>query len=284
MKNILITGGNGQLAKTFKSLKPNYSSYNFIIKSKKELDITDLDSLKNEIFNNKYDFIFNCAAYTDVDRAEEKDDYNKSINYVAVKKMTELIQGTNCKLVQFSTDYVFDGNKKKEYLETDKANPINNYGNSKYLAEQHIINSSSKSLIIRTSWLFSEFNSNFVKKIIDLTKKKNQISVTDIEIGSPTYSYDLANFCMILCEENINWNGEIFNFSNSGYATRYELAKKIVDILKIDCQIIKSHDINSPKALRPQNSRLSLSKIKTKFNITPRFWEEALHECVIKIK
>jgi len=284
MKNILITGGNGQLAKTFKSLESDYTSYNFIIKSKEELDITDLESLKIEIFNNKYDFIFNCAAYTDVDRAEEKDDYNKSINYVAVKKMTELIQATNCKLVQFSTDYVFDGNKKKEYLETDSANPINNYGNSKYLAEKYIINSSSKSVIIRTSWLFSEFNSNFVKKIIDLTKMKNQISVTDSEIGSPTYSYDLANFCMVLCEENINWNGEIFNFSNSGYASRYKLAKKIIDILKIDCQIIKSHDINSPKALRPQNSRLSLSKIKTKFSITPRLWEEALYECVKRIK
>lgn len=283
MRNILITGGNGQLAKTFKSLESNYSSYNFKIKSKKELDITDIESLKFEFFNNKYDFIFNCAAYTDVNSAQEKDDYANSINFDGVRQITELIKGTNCKLIQFSTDYVFDGNKKTEYFETDSPNPINNYGNSKYLAEKYIINSSSQSIIIRTSWLFSEFNSNFVKKIIDLTKQKKEIPVIDYEFGSPTYSFDLANFCMMVCEENNSWNGEIFNFSNSGYTSRYEFAKKIIDILKINCKIIKKQDTDSPGVMRPLNSRLSLTKIKAKFNLTPRNWEDALKDCIKKI-
>ena len=163
MKNILITGGNGQLANTFKHLESNYSSYNFNIKSKEELDITNFLSLSAEIINNKYDFIFNCAAYTNVNMAEENENETKLVNSDAVKHLVKLIEGTKCKLIHFSSDYVFDGKKKTNYLETDNQSPINKYGNSKYLAEKYILNSTSQSVIIRTSWLFSEFNSNFVK-------------------------------------------------------------------------------------------------------------------------
>ena len=283
MKNILITGGNGQLANTFKHLESNYSSYNFNIKSKEELDITNFLSLSAEIINNKYDFIFNCAAYTNVNMAEENENETKLVNSDAVKHLVKLIEGTKCKLIHFSSDYVFDGKKKTNYLETDNQSPINKYGNSKYLAEKYILNSTSQSVIIRTSWLFSEFNSNFVKKIIELTNQRNQIYVTDKEIGSPTYSIDLANFCMTLCDENKSWNGDIFNFSNTGFTSRYDFAKKIIEFLNIDCKITKSKNLNNANIIRPLNSRLSLMKIKTRFNIIPRNWEEALDECIKKI-
>ena len=283
MKKILITGGNGQLAKTFKSIETNYTSFKFVIKSKQDLDITNYESLADEILQNNYDFIINCAAYTDVNKAEEFKDRAISVNSNSVKYILELINDTNCKLIQFSSDYVFDGSKETEYSETDKVNPLNNYGYSKYLAEKHIINSTSQSTIIRTSWLFSEFNSNFVKKIIDLSKDQKQINVTNKEIGCPTYTLDLANFCMILCEKNSNWKSEIFNYSNSGFTSRFKMAKKIQNILNFSCKILNSERKTNTDVLRPFNSRLSLNKIKSRFDVVPRDWEEALEICIKKI-
>ena len=283
MKKILITGGKGQLAKTFKSIETNYMSFKFVIKSKQDLDITNHESLADEILQNNYDFIINCAAYTDVNKAEEFKDRAVSVNSNSVKQILELINGTNCKLIQFSSDYVFDGYKETEYNETDKVNPVNNYGYSKYLAEKYIINSTSQSVIIRTSWLFSEFNSNFVKKIIDLSKDQKQINVTNKEIGCPTYTLDLANFCMTLCEKNSHWKSEIFNYSNSGFTSRFKMAKKIKNILNFSCKILNSEPKTNTEVLRPFNSRLSLNKIKSRFDIVPRDWEEALDICIKKI-
>ena len=283
MKKILITGGKGQLAKTFKSIETNYTSFKFVIKSKQDLDITNYESLADEILQNNYDFIINCAAYTDVNKAEEFKDRAISVNSNSVKYILELINNTKCKLIQFSSDYVFDGSKETEYSETDKVNPLNNYGYSKYLAEKHIINSTSQSTIIRTSWLFSQFNSNFVKKIIDLSKDQKQINVTNKEIGCPTYTLDLANFCMTLCEKNSYWKSEIFNYSNSGFTSRFKMAKKIQNILNFSCKILNSERETNTDVLRPFNSRLSLNKIKSRFNIVPRDWEEVLEICIKKI-
>jgi dTDP-4-dehydrorhamnose reductase len=283
MKKILITGGNGQLGKTFKSIESNYKSFNFIIKSKEDLDITNYESLADEIHKNNYDFIFNCAAFTDVNNSEKFKDLAISINADSVKSILELIKDTKCKLIHFSSDYVFDGSKKREYLETDDPNPINIYGYSKYLAEKYIINSQSQCVIIRTSWLFSEFNTNFVKKIIELSKDNKQINVTNKEIGCPTYALDLANFCMTLCEKNLFWKSEIFNYSNTGFVTRFDFAQKIKNILNFNCKIINSENETNLIVLRPSNSRLSLIKIKSKFNITPRNWKNALDECIKKI-
>ena len=283
MKKILITGGKGQLAQTFKSIETKFKSFKFVIKSKQDLDITNYESLAEEILQNNYDFIINCAAYTDVNKAEEFKDRAISVNSNSVKQILELINGTNCKLIQFSSDYVFDGYKETEYNETDKVNPVNNYGYSKYLAEKHIINSTSQSTIIRTSWLFSEFNNNFVKKIIDLSKDQKQISVTNKEIGCPTYTLDLAKFCMTLCEKNSHWKSEIFNYSNSGFTSRFKMAKKIKNILNFNCKILNSERKTNTDVLRPFNSRLSLNKIKSRFDIVPRDWEEALDICIKKI-
>jgi dTDP-4-dehydrorhamnose reductase len=283
MKKILITGGKGQLAQTFKSIETNYKSFKLVIKSKQDLDITNYQSLADEILQNNYDFIINCAAYTDVNKAEEFKNRAISVNSNPVKQILELINGTNCKLIQFSSDYVFDGYKETEYNETDKVNPVNNYGYSKYLAEKHIINSTSQSTIIRTSWLFSEFNTNFVKKIIDLSKDQKQINVTNKEIGCPTYTLDLANFCMTLCEKNSHWKSEIFNYSNSGFTSRFKMAKKIKNILNFSCKILNSEPKTNTEVLRPFNSRLSLNKIKSRFDIVPRDWEEALDICIKKL-
>ena len=256
MKKILITGGDGQLGKAFKSIMYNYKKYHFVIKSKKDLDITNLESLKKEIQKNNYDFIFNCAAYTDVNKAEKNKNDVMITNFESVKNILEVIQNSNSKLIQFSTDYVFDGDKKLEYTEQDQPNPINNYGHSKYLAEKYIIDSSCKSVIIRTSWLFSQFNNNFVKKILYQSKDNKSIKVTDKEIGCPTYAPDLANFCMKLCESKLVWDGEIFNFTNKGHTSRFTFAKTILDLIGSDCKVVISEDYVNYEVGRPLNSKL----------------------------
>ena len=283
MKKILITGGDGQLGKAFKSIMYHYKKYHFVIKSKKDLDITNLESLKKEIQKNNYDFIFNCAAYTDVNKAEKNKNDVMITNFESVKNILAVLKHSNSKLIQFSSDYVFDGDKKLEYTEQDQPNPINNYGHSKYLAEKYIIDSSCKSVIIRTSWLFSQFNNNFVKKILYLSKDNKSIKVTDKEIGCPTYAPDLANFCMKLCESKLVWDGEIFNFTNKGHTSRFTFAKTILDLIGSDCKVVTSEDYVNYEVGRPLNSKLSLKKIKSKFDINPRDWKYALSECLNEI-
>ena len=283
MKKILITGGNGQLGKAFESIMYHYKQYHFVIKSKKDLDITNLESIKKEIQKNNYDFIFNCAAYTDVNMAEKNKSDVMITNFESVKNIVEVIQNSNSKLIQFSSDYVFDGDKKLEYNEKDQPNPINNYGHSKNLAEEYIINSYCKSIIIRTSWLFSQFNNNFVKKIFNLSKYNEVIKVTDKETGCPTYAPDLANFCMKLCESKLEWDAEIFNFTNKGYTSRFTFAKTILDFIGSDCKVVASDDYVNNEVKRPLNSKLSLKKIKSRFDLTPRNWKDALSECLNEI-
>ena len=284
MKKILITGGNGQLATTFRNLASEYKNYQFKIKSKNNLDITNSSSLKREIYSNDYDFIINCAAFTNVDEAETQKDNALLVNSESVKSILDLIGDTKTKLIQISTDYIFDGKQQAFYKEEDIPNPINHYGYSKLLAEEHIFNSKSKALIVRTSWLYSEYCDNFLIKILNLASKQEKINVTNLEIGSPTYALDLAKFCLFLCDQNLSWDGEIYNFSNSGYTSRYNFAKEIVKKLSIDCNITPKKIKSDLDVLRPLNSRLSLDKIKSKFDYTPIDWLNSLDICINRIK
>ncbi len=284
MKRILIIGAQGQLGKSLSLIQNNYKDFTFFLKDKKELDITYIDKLSKEIKNNKINIIINCAAYTDVVKAEDYQLEAIKVNAEGVNNIIQLIEGTNCKLIHISTDYVFDGRKSSEYTEEDLVNPINYYGKTKAQGEQYIIKSNTNSIIIRTSWLFSEFNNNFIRKLITLSKIKDEIQVIKNQFGNPTYADDLAHFCLKLCSEYHNWDQTIFHFTNSGSTSRYLLAKNIADKLKLKCKIVPVDNLEQSKILRPINSSLSIKKIVKVLNHTPRGWEAALDDCLTKIR
>ena len=284
MKRLLIIGAQGQLGKSFNLIQSQYKSFTFFLRDREELDLTSIDILRDEISQNKIDIIINCAAYTDVLKAEEDQSIAIKVNADGVQNIVKLIEGTACKLIQISTDYVFDGRKTTKYTEEDAVNPINYYGKSKAKGEQYILESNTNSIIIRTSWLFSEFNNNFIKKIITLSKTNDEIKVINYQYGTPTYTSDLAHFCLTVCNEYQNWNQTILHFTNSGSTNRYLLAKNIADILELKCKIIPNKNQEDSKILRPKNSCLSIDKISKELKYTPRKWELALEDCLTKIK
>jgi dTDP-4-dehydrorhamnose reductase len=284
MKRVLIIGALGQLGKSFNCIQDDYTGFKFFLRNKTQLDITSIKELNKEINKNKINIIVNCAAYTDVLKAEKNNAIAMEVNSDGVKNIVELIQGTSCKLIHISTDYVFDGSKTTKYLEDDNVNPINNYGKSKALGEKHILKSNTNSIIIRTSWLFSEFNNNFVKKIITLSKTKNEIKVINNQYGTPTYANDLAHFCIKICNEYEDWNQSILHFTNWGSTNRYLLAKQVVDQVKLNCKIIPINNSDEAELLRPKNSVLSIEKIDNELNYIPRRWELALEDCLNKMQ
>jgi len=285
MSNILITGSNGQLGQSFKFCSSEYQKFNFVYKDFFQLNICDENQLRNFLEKEKISFLINCAAYTNVDNAEQEIEKTQKINTNAVEILTHLSLEYQFKLIHFSTDYVFDGNSNKPYVENSKVSPKGIYGKTKAEGEKFILNSNADAWIIRTSWLFSPFGKNFVKKILFLLQKKNKINVISDQIGSPTYALDLARDILKILSDKISNNGSgIFHYSNAGQTTWYEFALKIKELSKLSCNIhpIETNEF-SPSAKRPKYSVLSSENFKKEFNIRPRPWELALEDCLSKM-
>ena len=285
MSNILITGSNGQLGRSFKFCSSEYQKFNFVYKDFFQLNICDENQLRDFLEKEKISFLINCAAYTNVDNAEEEIEKAKKINTSAVEILTNLSLEYKFKLIHFSTDYVFDGNSNKPYGENSKVSPKGIYGKTKAEGEKVILNSNADAWIIRTSWLFSPFGKNFVKKILFLLQKKNKIDVISDQIGSPTYALDLARDILKILSDKISNNGSgIFHYSNDGQTTWYEFALKIKELSKLSCNIhpIQTNEFRS-SAKRPKYSVLSSQNFKKEFNIRPRSWELALEDCLSKM-
>ena len=285
MDNILITGSNGQLGQSFKFCSSEYQKFNFVYKDFFQLNICDENQLRNFLDKEKISFLINCAAYTNVDAAEEEIEKAQKVNTNAIKILTHLSLEYQFKLIHFSTDYVFDGNSNKPYDENSKVSPNGIYGKTKAEGEKVILNSNADAWIIRTSWLFSPFGKNFVKKILFLLQKKNKINVISDQIGSPTYALDLARDILKILSDKISKNrSEIFHYSNAGQTTWYEFALKIKELSKLSCNIhpIQTNEFRS-LAKRPKYSVLSNQNFKKEFNIRPRSWELALEDCLSKI-
>jgi len=282
MLNVLITGSRGQVGSEIKQLSSNYS-YNFLFTDKNELDVTNKIYIFNFFDKNNINIIINCAAYTAVDKAEEEQELVNKINNKAVKYLAQVAKEKNIKLIHISTDYVFDGTNFRPYIETDIANPDSVYGKTKLDGEKALLEiNPKKSIIIRTSWLYSSFGNNFVKTMLKLGKTKNSLGVVFDQVGTPTYAKDLAKTILDILPKIANESVEIYHYSNEGAVSWYDFAKEIMRMRKTECAInpIETKDYPTP-AKRPYYSLLNKAKIKEKFNIDIPFWKDSLRKCLV---
>jgi dTDP-4-dehydrorhamnose reductase len=283
MKNILVTGSNGQLGKAINLSSQKLKDFNFFFTDIDDLDITSNDNLSKFIKENHINFIINCAAYTAVDKAESDQEKAYLINVKAVEYLAKQAKLNNASLIHISTDYIFDGNNQSPYTETDKPNPNSYYGFTKHQAEIKINEFANKAAIIRTSWLYSEYGNNFVKTMIKLGTERDKLGVINDQLGSPTYGSDLANVILKLIQKEIK-GIEVYNYSNEGSCTWYDFAKAIFEIKGISCKLNPITTEEYPTAAaRPKYSLLDKTKIKKELKITVPHWKESLKLCLKNI-
>jgi dTDP-4-dehydrorhamnose reductase len=251
------------------------------IASDNEIDITNINVLKNFIKDKNIDWIINCASYTAVDNAEDEIEQAFTINSMGVFNLSEIAYRNRIKLIHISTDYVFDGTVETKYHENSVPNPINIYGESKLDGEINIKRILTEFYIIRTAWLYGEYGNNFVKTILKLLKEKDSINVVSDQFGSPTYTKDLAN--VILKFIDIKPEYGIYHYTNEGKISWYEFAKEICKLANLTTQInpIPSNEYPQ-KAKRPKNSYMSKDKIKQYVEI--KDWRESLEKFIKEIR
>jgi len=288
---VLITGANGQLGSELKYLitekiidfTPEVS---FTYTDIDNLDITNKETLKKYFTENNYDYIVNCAAYTQVDKAETDKESAYLVNAESVKNITETIN-QNTRLIHVSTDYVFDGKSYVPYTEEMAANPPSVYGKTK-LEGEHIALKHENTAVIRTSWLYSTFGKNFVKTIHNLSKERSELKVVFDQIGTPTYARDLANAILTIIKQSSE-SGQfmpgVYHYSNEGVCSWYDFAKEIIQLNHTNCNIIpiESKDYPTP-AVRPFYSVLNKQKIKTNYHIVIPYWRDSLIDFFMVLK
>ena len=278
-KNILVTGSQGQLGRSLSKITKANNAYNFVFIDKEEADITSKEALEALFSQHKFFAVLHFAAYTAVDRAESEPETCELVNHKATEQIAKLCNQHSSKLLYISTDYVFDGTKPSPYMPTDKPNPLSVYGTTKLQGEQAVLANCKQSIIIRTSWLYSEFGNNFVKTMRRLGSEKDEIGVVFDQVGSPCYATDLAKVVMmLLCKE---FNGQIFHFSNEGVCSWYDFARKTMLLSGLKCKVRSIKTTEYPTAAtRPQFSLLDKSDIKTFLSIDISHWEDSLAECI----
>jgi len=273
---VLVLGAGGQLGQSLRFIANDYPEIQFHFFSRLDLDIINELGLKS-IFNSlRPNFCVNASAYTAVDKSESEQDQAYLINVEGVKNIAQICQDFDTTLIHVSTDFVFDGSKNSPYTEDDATNPQGVYGKTKREGELEIIRILKKHFIIRTSWLYSQFNTNFMKTMLRLAQDRDTISVVNDQIGTPTHAVDLANVIIkVILSSSTNYG--IYHFSNEGKASWYDFAKKIFEVnkVKINLKPISTSEFPTP-AKRPKYSVLDKSKIKKEFNILIDQWEDSL--------
>jgi dTDP-4-dehydrorhamnose reductase len=281
---ILVIGSEGQLGSELKKISKNYYDLSWFFSCIKVLDLSDLNSINNYLSNINPTVILNCAAYTNVDKAEIESELADIINHKAVDTISRWTSDNNKKLIHFSTDYVFDGLSNIPLSENSKTNPVNEYGRSKLKGEIACLKNHPNSIVIRTSWLYSSFGKNFVKTMINLMKNNNSVKVVNDQIGSPTYANDLAKVIIEIIMNSKNKSG-LFHYSNEGEISWFEFTKSIKELYNLDCEIIgvSSKEFKTV-AKRPKYSLLNKSKIKKTFNLEIPNYKQSLENCIKVIK
>lgn len=280
MKNILVTGANGQLGRCIRDITPTLEGLSFVFVTKEVFDITNKQLVSDYFSNKNFDYCINTAAYTNVEQAEKDAENAFKINAEGAKNLAEVCLANNTTLIHISTDYVFDGEKESPYVETDDTNPINVYGASKLKGEQHIQNVCKQHYIIRTSWLYSQYGHNFLNTILKHAKKGTPLTITTEQTGTPTNANDLASFLIEIIKKDPKEYG-IFHYSNGGKATWYDFAKEILNLagLSKKTKLVET-DYYRTFAKRPKHSVLSTKKIKNVVEVELLQWEESLKKLI----
>ena len=292
MKRLLITGANGQLGNEFRQIARWNNDYMFFFTDVTEqknchtdyLDITDKDAVYNYVKSNDIDVIVNCAAYTNVEAAEDNFDLAKKLNTDAPDILAKVMKSVDGLLIHISTDYVFGKEPyNKPCKENQEGTPTGVYGFTKLNGETNIINSGCRYVIVRTSWLYSEFGKNFFKTMVDLIGSKDELKVVFDQVGTPTYAYDLASVIMIIIKNPVYG---IYNYSNEGVCSWYDFTCAIRDVMMKyrdygkKANIIPCHSDEFPsKVTRPSYSVLDKTKIKETYDLRIPHWYDSLENC-----
>ena len=280
---ILVTGANGQLGKELRSL-PKTDATDFFTDIE-ELDITQIEAVQHFVRENQINVIINCAAYTNVSKAEEEIDKAKLINTQAVANLAHAAKNNNAVLIHISTDYVFGGNCINTPIKEDATtNPLGVYGRTKLMGEEEIVRSGCKYIIIRTAWLYSAYGNNFVKTILRLSKEKESLNVVYDQVGTPTYAGDLALVIKMISESEFLQEQGIYHFSNEGAISWFDFAKAIVELSGSRCEINACNsDEFGDSVSRPHYSVLDKTKIKQTLGMSIPYWKDSLKVCLSKI-
>jgi dTDP-4-dehydrorhamnose reductase len=280
---VLVTGANGQLGQEFQALQDAHPALQFVFVSKERLDIADAEAVEKTFSEIQPDYCINCAAYTAVDKAEGDEAMAHRINADGTKYLAEICHKQAVRFIHISTDYVFNGDGEKPYVEDESTSPIGVYGASKLDGEKFVQQVNNNAVIIRTSWVFSAFGNNFVKTMLRLMPVKEALNVVSDQQGCPTYAADLATAIAAIINSG-KWEPGIFHFSNSNCTTWFEFATAIKEHCRFACTVhpITTDQYPTP-ARRPKYSVLNTQKIQSVYNLSIRDWKPALAECLQKL-
>lgn len=283
-KKILVTGANGQLGMELQQAAKDFPLFEFIFTTRGEMPLDDPDAISRFIASVQPQYLVNCAAHTAVDKAESEKELAYLINADAPGVMAQACREHNTQMIHISTDYVFNGNGTEPYKEDDATDPVNLYGASKLKGEAKVMEYHPSSIIIRTSWVYSEFGKNFVKTMLRLMSDKDQISVVSDQSGTPTYAADLAKAILHIIASQ-QWTPGIYHYSNEGSITWFDFAVAIAETSGSTCRVnpIAASQYPTP-AKRPVYSVMDKSRIRETFGITIPGWRDSLAVCIDKIK
>ena len=284
MKNVLITGANGQLGNEMRVLSAENPEYTYFFTDVAELDICNEQAVSDFVKANNIHVIVNCAAYTAVDNAEDNVELCTKLNADAVGYLAKAAEANGAEFIQISTDYVFDGTAHIPYQETELTCPNSVYGKTKLAGEQNALSLCSRSMVIRTAWLYSTFGNNFVKTMIRLGKERDTLGVIFDQVGTPTYARDLARAIFAAIRQGVVPG--VYHFSNEGVCSWYDFTKAIHRLAGITtCSVKPLHTSEYPtKAKRPHYSVLDKTKIKEIYHIEIPYWMDSLQSCIAELE
>ena len=281
MPSYLLSGSEGQLGQCFHSIQSEFPQYRLLFTSQPEVDITKVQTLSNYLKKYPFEGIINCGAYTQVDQAEIDTDAAHKINSKGVRTLIQFAESNNLKLIHFSTDFVFDGIKKEEYLEDDQVNPLSIYGKSKREGEVYLDKADCPSVNFRISWLYSPFGKNFVKTIIKACQSKTALKVVNDQFGKPTYGLDLARAVLSCLDHPDLFKNKTYHFAQGPQTTWFSFARKITELIDSNCLVKPIPSSEYPTtAMRPYNSALKTQLIENALSLNIRPWKSALEECI----